>query len=392
LLIFFLLLSWLIALYLPRIGSEKGGGAPRNAALLLIGVLLCLMVLSKTTALFLLPSTFFLIWHSYRYKLREAAGPMIAVAVAAAIPWSFYYFFFVRPHYVADYHYLFSANVWQQPTTFFGWVATFWYAIHGALWIDPWLCALAAALLGLCAIFCRKLWRNPLLIASLLAAAGYIGFTGWHNNMQPRYYQVVAYPLVFVIVLAIDALFSSRLQARDLVRAEFSSAPARSRAITGRLARSLAFAAVAVVAVSTFINLREVLYWARHPEYTWINAARQVTRYIDQHPNGNRLLLSISGDNITLVTHLPAICDDFGTWDLPLRIHRYRPGWYAAWNELDPGSLEDLHTQYSLERVATFHAFDDPDRNQLVLYKLHPLPVGKQHYNQAIEDHANAGK
>ena len=389
LLILFLLLSWLLALHLPQMD-----GVRRNAALIGIGVLLCLMVLSKTTALFLLPSTIFLVWHAYRYKLREAAAATVAVVVATAIPWSAYYFFFVRPHYFADYHYLFAANVWEQPTTFLGWIATFWYAVHGALWIDPWLSTLAVALLVLCAIFCRRLWRNPLLIASLLAAAGYIGFTGWHNNMQPRYYQVVAYPVVFAIVLATHALFSrNRLQAthRNAVRAKFP-APAQPSATPRRLAHVTAFAAVAVVAVSTFINLREVLYWTRHPEYTWINTARQVTRYIDQHPNGNRLLLSISGDNITLVTHLPAICDDFGTWDLPLRIHRYRPGWYAAWNELDPGSLEDLHTQYSLERVATFHAFDDPDRNQLVLYKLHPLPVGKQHYNQAIEDRANAGK
>ncbi|MFY9939314.1 MAG: hypothetical protein WAK33_20700, partial [Silvibacterium sp.] len=80
------------------------------------------------------------------------------------------------------------------------------------------------------------------------------------------------------------------------------------------------------------------------------------------------------------------------TWDLPLRIHNYRPGWYAAWNELDPGTLEDLHTQYSLERVATFHAFDDPDRDQLVLYKLHLLPVASQHYNQTIEEQANSGR
>jgi hypothetical protein len=27
--------------------------------------------------------------------------------------------------------------------------------------------------------------------------------------------------------------------------------------------------------------------------------------------------------------------------------------------------------------MTTFHAFDDPDRNVLVLFKLHPLPGGK---------------
>ncbi len=389
LLTFFLLLAWLLALHLPRLS-----GAWRSLALAAIGLLLCLMVLSKTTAIFLLPSAFFLIWHAYGYKWREALPASAIAALAAALPWSAYYFLFVR-HYVADYHYLFAANVWEQPTTFLGWIATFWYAIHGASWIDPRLCVLAVALFVLSAIFCRTLWRNPLLIASLLAAAGYIFFTGWHNNMQPRYYQVVAYPLVFIVALALHALFSSerrRLRIVDRTTMEVPRVEATRRSKLAFLARPAAFVALTLLLFSTFINVREIVYWTRHPEYSWINAARQVTRYIDQHPNGNRLLLSISGDNITLITHLPAICDDFGTWDLPLRIHRYRPGWYAAWNEIDPGSLEDLHTQYSLEQVAIFHAFDDPDRNQLVLYKLHPLPIARQHYNQAIEERANAGK
>ena len=39
--------------------------------------------------------------------------------------------------------------------------------------------------------------------------------------------------------------------------------------------------------------------------------------------------------------------------------------------------LEDLHTHYSLEQVASFPAFDDPGRNLLVLFKLRPLPNGR---------------
>src|SRR5271165_179422 len=371
--VLFLLASWLLALRLPRIGSA----ALRNTALIAIGLLLCLMVLTKTTAIFLLPSTLFLIWHAFGYKLREILKPALIVAFSAAIPFSAYYLLFVRPYYLFDYHYLFAANTWDRPATLFGSIAAFWYALHGALWIDPWLCSLGVALLILSVVFFRDLWRNPLIVASLVASAGYVFFIGWHNNMQPRYYQALAWPLVFFIALATQALFTK------------TSGSNRSPA---KLARPLAYATVALAVIVSADNLRQILHWTRHPEYTWITAANQLTSYIDQHPNGNRLLLSISGDNITLITHLPAICDDFGTWDLPLRIHSYRPGWYAAWNELDPGTLADLQTQYTLERVATFYAFDDPDRNQLILYKLHPLPVARQHYNQAIEEQANAGR
>ena len=48
-----------------------------------------------------------------------------------------------------------------------------------------------------------------------------------------------------------------------------------------------------------------------------------------------------------------------------------------TWNDIDPGTLEDIHTHYSLEQVAEFRAFDDPERNVLVLFKLHRLPDGQ---------------
>jgi hypothetical protein len=121
-----------------------------------------------------------------------------------------------------------------------------------------------------------------------------------------------------------------------------------------------------------------------------VNAAENLTRYIDQHPNGNRLLLSISGNEIGLITGLPAICDDFGTLDLPVRIHRYQPGWFAEWNDPDPDTAADIQTQFRLEEVARYPAFDLPDRNVLVLYKLHPLPLLQQRLSVDDSDAPNA--
>jgi len=92
--------------------------------------------------------------------------------------------------------------------------------------------------------------------------------------------------------------------------------------------------------------------------------------------------VSISGDEISLVTHLETLCDDFGLRtpafpDLGTKMAIYKPGWWATWNDIDLGTLEDIHTHYSLEQVATFKAFDDPERNVLVLFKLHPLREGQ---------------
>ena len=89
------------------------------------------------------------------------------------------------------------------------------------------------------------------------------------------------------------------------------------------------------------------------------------------------MLLANSGDDITLITHLPSLCEDFGSEDMPAKLAAYQPGWYASWNDIDPDDLSNLHTHFSLEQVASFRAFDSPDRNLLVLFKLHPLPGGK---------------
>jgi 4-amino-4-deoxy-L-arabinose transferase-like glycosyltransferase len=362
-LIFWTLLAWLLILRAPG----PTGARVRYTFLVAAGLCLCLAILTKTTGIFLLPAAFYLLWHIAKHRVRMFARYAAVTGAAAGISWSAYYFLLVHPRYLNDYYYLFAVNQMPQPVTVGGWTGAFWYAAHGALWIDKPLTVLAVVLIVFSVFFLRRVWRNGLFPAALLAIAGYVLFIGYHNNMQPRYYQVIAFPLVFVLCLGLGALWERWKWA--------------------------GMGALAVVLASLALNLRMVADYARHPEYTFVNAANELTRYIDQHSDdGNRLLLSISGADITLITHLPSICDDFGTYDLPYRIHTYRPGWYAAWNELDPGSVADINAQYSLKEVAHFRAFDDPDRDDLVLYKMVPLPAEKQTYNAAEEVAENAGK
>lgn len=316
----------------------------------LIGLLFTLMVLTKTTAVFLVPALAWAFWYPQRRDFKSFVRNAAIAAAATAISWGSYFFLLVRPHYLKDYKYLFFVNVYQKPTSIFGWLAAYYYSFHGGLWCDRILIPLAGILVLLVLVLCRSMLRNPVFISSLLAIGGYVFFVGYHNNMQPRYYAVLCYFAFFVIVQSVAALVQTK--------------------------KILGYAALLPILVAVGMNATELVSYVRHPEYTWVTAAKKLTRYIDQHPNGNRLLLSISGNEIEMISHLPTICDDFGTLDLPSRIRKFKPGWYAAWNDLDPGTLEDLHTQYSLEQVAVFPAFDDEERNKLVLFKLHPLPGG----------------
>src|SRR5208337_1386494 len=136
----------------------------------------------------------------------------------------------------------------------------------------------------------RKLLLDPVFGASIWAVAGYILFMTFQNHPQPRYFAVVAFFCFFLVAQGAEALLEG-----------------------GAWPRRLGWAVVAVTALAAVLNGLGTVSHALHPEYTFVTTAQRLTRYIDQHPNGKRLLVSISGDQIGLVTHIPALCDDFGT-------------------------------------------------------------------------------
>lgn len=267
--------------------------------------------------------------------------------------------------YFGDYKYLMFINKYVKPTEFYWPLLSFWWSFHASIWIDRILIPLSGVLIAtvlIGGILLRKRagWAAELLIDPVfggctLAAGGYILFMTYQNHPQPRYFALVA-PFCFLII----AIAVGKLCEQPGLR------------------RIFGWGALGIAMIASVANGVWTMSFAAHPEYSFVTAARELTSYIDQHPNGNRLLVSISGDEITLITHLQSLCDDFSMRtprfpDLGAKLAYYKPGWWATWNDIDPGTLEDLHTHYSLEQVAEFHAFDDPERNVLVLFKLHPV-------------------
>lgn len=260
---------------------------------------------------------------------------------------------------VRDYRYLFFINTYPKPTQRIWPLVSFWWSFHGGLWIDHILVPLAGlvvvgAIVGWRSPWGWRLLADPVFGASVLAVAGYILFMTVQNHPQARYFTVVAFFCMFLVALGADALLGA----------------------TGR-APQFGLGLVAVVAGAALLNGAWTLSYALHPEYTFVDAAHEMARFVDQHPNRNRLLVSSSGDELALIGHVPALCDDFGTLPLHDKIEVYQPGWFATWNGIDAGTLADLHTHFSLEQAASFRAFDDPQRNRLVLFKLHPLRDGE---------------
>jgi hypothetical protein len=387
-----------------------------------IGLLFTLMMLTKTTAAFLLPALGWAmllpLWQRRKLAPRSdglALRCTLAAAGSFAATFGLWMALVSGFGFLPDYKYLFFVNKYDKPPEFYWPLLSFWWSFHGILWVDQILIPLAGLILLGAALawwsagvrassaansgawwsagaradrssfagwsgWGRTLLLDPVFGASVWAVAGYILFMTYQDHPQPRYFAVVAFFCFFVVAQGAGALLSEgSLPSEGALPGE--PAPAGENRVRQGPPRLLGWAVVAVASLAAGINGVWTLTYAAHPEYTFVDAAQRLARYIDAHPNGKRLLVSTSGDEITLLTRVPALCDDFGTPtpampDLVAKLAYYQPGWFASWNDLDPGTLEDLHSRFSLEQVAGFRAFDDSDRNLLVLFKLHPLPSG----------------
>jgi hypothetical protein len=368
LLILFTLLALLTASYLrlpepdsPTLPNRPLLPTPYSLLPVLLGLLLPLMVLTKTTAIFLIPAIAWLLWARAGYRLRPFLRLSLPPAALAAVIWLAYYLLVVRPHFLPDFHYLFSANSYSglTPSNILFVLAN---TIADGLWIGRILYPLAILAATSVFLLRPRLLRNPLVPSLLLWAAGYGAFLAYHNNLQPRYYLVIAVPLTLLIPVVFSSLWSS--------------AP-RTRTATETCLHRLAITTIAaVLAMLTLTDARQTLRYVRTPDYTFSIAAAQIHRIISADPTHNPLILSISGSQLSLMTGLPSICDDFGTMDLPVRVKAYRPGWYVTWNQVDDDKMDALTPIYHLQRIAAFPALDDPERNLLILYRLDPPTSG----------------
>ena len=271
-----------------------------------VGVLFTLMMLTKTTAIFLLPAIGWAMFAAFwdRGEASSAHNEIklarwfhhCALRCAASATTAFGLTFgawmalVIALGYFGDYKYFLFINKYVKPTEFYWPLLSFWWSLHASIWIDRILIPLSGLLIAaplVAGIFFRKRanWATELLVdpvfgACILTAGGYILFMTYQNHPQPRYFALVA-----VFCFLIVAMAAGKLCEEPGTR------------------RMFGYGAVSLAAVAGVVNGVWTANYAAHPEYTFVTATRELARYIDQHPNGNRLLVSISGDEITLITH-----------------------------------------------------------------------------------------
>ena len=343
--VFFLLLAMLLA----------GKAARRNSTAFscAAGMSILLLVLTKTTGLVLAPGILYFLWAGLRLRGVDVAAAWLrvaAAAVTAATAWAVYYVLVIQ-RYMQDYRLLFRINrdrVHLHVVPLVG-----WRTLRDGVWIDPLLYLLALAGVIAVAVWLRELWRQPLFGSALLIAAGYLFFIGYHTNLQPRYYLVLAPSVVIVLTLALQRLAERAVQTRPVV--------------------PVLTVFASLLAVSLLWMATRTVQYVSHPQYTYLAASKGIAGTIAAEPGAHRMIVGNQGDTLSLWTGVPAICAEYTADEPAVVLQRYAPGWYV---EILGGKATAMRQQIDstcrVEERAHYEVFDDPDRHTLALYRLLP--------------------
>jgi hypothetical protein len=308
-----------------------------------LAILIPTMILTKTTAALLVPAVFWMAWSAMGRNRAGLLRAFFATLVLPALLLKGYSALVSALGYGADYKYFFNVNAmpdidWRQTLT------TLNQFFQNGLWIDRVLYPVALLVLVLTVVWKRKLWSNPLFAASwtVLAAQSVFIFSR-QDDYAPRYFLVMLAPFVFVITLTFAELITHSQKTAAMI-----------------------LVAITASVVMNFVTISQFL---AHRDYDFHDAARSIAAIIRTHPEQKPLILGVSGNQLSLMTGIPSINDGYGTEDRSEKVARYQPGWFVAWNDVSMQDEEFL-SAYSLEKIASYPAFDDDDRGALTLYKM----------------------
>jgi hypothetical protein len=304
-------------------------------------VVVTAIVLTKTTAIVLLPAVLWMVWRTLGGKFGGLWRACVAGGVIPALLFKLYVLFIFHRGYGPDYIYFFSEN--GQPD--FAWSQTFTAIasiFRSCLWIDRILYPMALAALIVSIVWLRKLWGNPLFSASWIALGGQCAFLFLRQgDIVPRYVFVMLAPMVVVVGLCVESL-------------------------PQRIVRN---GAILLLGVAVGMNVVMIAALVRTRTQAFFDAAQSMRKIVESDQEHNRLVLGVSAAQISLMTGIPSINDPFGTQSLAAKIARFQPGWYQAWVGIGPDERSAL-SAYRIEEVARYNVFDDPDRSGLILYRL----------------------
>ncbi len=303
------------------------------------------LVLTKTTAIALLPSILFFLCARAKEKDSGWVRAGLLAVGSAIVLWCVYFFAWVRPRYLADFRFVFSINNFRSHLTVLPRVLL--DTMADGLWINAVLVPLAAVLLVIAAFRLRELWRAPLFGAMLLTVVADSAFIVYHGNLQPRYYLILAIPAVALVVMITENLWLGGM-------------------------RRVALVAAAVLLVAAADMSLKTIRFVRHPEYTYRDMANAVAEKMRSDGEVAPVIFAGAGDDISLFTGVRAI-SMYEPDGLEPLLNTYKPTWMGVWQDWEQAFPKQVSSAYNLQPVEEFRVYDDqPHHRMFVLYKMTP--------------------
>jgi len=334
-----LLMSLLVAV------SSRG---PMALNLALASLAFCLATLTKTTALFGLPSLLYLIWTAQPSGRKGLLAASAALALIALVLGVYYSVADAGdPESVA----LFAATEFTPRLE--GTLPSIGWALGRTVWnglvLDRLAYPLAMLALPLFLVTSRRARTDRLVIACTLWIAVSFAALAVRGYLPPRYYLPLSVPLACLLgVMAVHAF----------------QALGHSRA---------AFFPLVLVAGIGAVNLITIGRHLASPQFSFVDMAQDVEAQIEAH-GGDPLLIGNMANSISLATGLASINSELGTRDLSWKLENYRPGYYIALGEEKP-TVRELSEVYELQPLASYDVFGNYyDGKQVTLYKLNLRP------------------
>ncbi|MGH2619220.1 MAG: ArnT family glycosyltransferase [Anaerolineales bacterium] len=325
--------------------SSRG---PRALSLALASLAFCLATLTKTTALFGLPSLLYLIWTGRTSGRRGLLAASAALALIALVL-SVYYALADAgdPESVA----LFAATEFTPRLE--GSLPSIGWALGRTVWnglvLDRLAYPLAILSLPLFLVVSRRARTDRLVIACSIWIAISFAALAARGYLPPRYYLPLSVPLACLLgVMAVRASQALRPSRRSYVP-------------------------LVLLAGIGAVNLIGIARHLASPQFSFIEMAQDVESQIEAR-GGDPLLIGNLVNSVSLATGLPSINSELGTRDLSWKLETYRPGYYLALGE-EKSTVRALSEVYELQPLASYDVFGNYyGGKQVHLYKLNAKP------------------
>jgi 4-amino-4-deoxy-L-arabinose transferase-like glycosyltransferase len=335
---------WVLGLWIA--GKAARGGWWRAVA---AGLAMVALVWTKTTAIALVVSILYFLCARAKGQGRSWVRPMVTAITTGVVVWCVYFFAWVRPRYLPDFKLVFALNNYRSHLTILPGMLR--QTFVSGFWTNAVLFPFGLVIVAGAAIWMRELWRKPLFTSAVLAGGMDLAFILYHGNFQPRYYLIVAIPLVIVVAMGVEELWRNRMKRMALIGAG------------------------ALLGVALMMTVRTVGY-ALHPAYTHRDMAMAVAEKMRADGKAAPVLFGGGADDISMFTGVRGIAV-YHTDGLKPLLERYQPGWMGVWPEWELDAVSRVSTAYALQPVAEFRVYEDqPHHDVFVLYRMVPRGSG----------------